>query len=196
MLKIIVATSNEHKISELKNMLNNKVELVSLKDAGILVDPDENGTTYAENAFIKANAVSKFTTLPVLSDDSGIEIEDLGEHVPGIYSHRYALENGGQEALNEKLVKTCAGSNATFVAHFVLLNLHPNERLDFEGTMRGHINTKIEGANGFGYDPIFVPTGYTKSVSTFSPEEKNKISHRFHACQKLLEYLEQNNYLN
>lgn len=195
MLKIVVATNNAHKIQELRAMLSNSVILYSLKDVGIKVDPEENGKTYAENAFIKANAVSKYTDLPVLSDDSGIEIEKLGEHFPGIYSHRYALENGGQEALNLKLTQTCANSKATFTSHFVLLNLKPGQRLDFTGHMYGKINNKVEGANGFGYDPIFVPDGYDCSVSTLKPEEKNKISHRYNAAKELLSYLKINNYL-
>ena len=194
MLKIVVATNNDHKIQELKNMLANKVELLSLKEANINVDPIEDGKTYADNAFIKANEVSKFTDLPVLSDDSGIEIEALGEHFPGIYSHRYAMENGGQAILNESLTKKHPGSKAKFVAHFVLLNLNKKgERLDFEGIMEGSINTKVEGEHGFGYDPIFVPKGYQVSVSTLLPEEKNRISHRYNACKELLKYLTENN---
>ena len=194
MLKIVVATNNDHKIQELKNMLANKVELLSLKEANINVDPIEDGKTYADNAFIKANEVSKFTDLPVLSDDSGIEIEALGEHFPGIYSHRYAMENGGQAILNESLTKKYPGSEAIFVAHFVLLNLNKKgERLDFEGIMEGSINTKVEGEHGFGYDPIFVPKGYQVSVSTLLPEEKNRISHRYNACKELLKYLTENN---
>ena len=193
MLKIVVATNNDHKIQELKSMLANKVELLSLKEANIEVDPIENGKTYADNAFIKASEVAKFTDLPVLSDDSGIEIEALGEHFPGIYSHRYAIENGGQELLNETLTKKYPFTNAKFIAHFVLLNLNKKgERLDFEGIMKGKINNKVEGKHGFGYDPIFVPEGYEVSVSTLLPKEKNKISHRYNAAKELLNYLEAN----
>lgn len=195
MLKIVVATNNIHKIQELRAMLSNSVILYSLKDVGIKVDPIENGKTYAENAFIKANEVAKYTSLPVLSDDSGIEIEKLGDHFPGIYSHRYAMDNGGQEKLNAQLVKTCCHSKAVFTSHFVLLNLKPGQRLDFTGYMYGKINDKVEGTNGFGYDPIFVPDGYSCSVSLLSPEEKNKISHRYNAAKELLTYLRVNNYL-
>ena len=123
-LKICVATNNDHKMGELKDIFKDyAVELYSLKDLNIDVNPDENGKNYAENAFIKASAVAKFTDMPVLSDDSGIEIEALGEHVPGIYSHRYAVEHGGQEITNKMLIEKCAGSKAHFTAHFVLLNL-------------------------------------------------------------------------
>lgn len=194
MLKIVVATNNKHKVDELKGMLSSKVELYTLNDVGINVDPDENGKTYAENAYIKASAVAKFTDLPVLSDDSGIEIEALGDHFPGIYSHRYAIENGGQTLL-EKLVKEIPGSYAKFTSHFVLLNLKPGQRLDFEGIMEGKISDIVEGVNGFGYDPIFIANGYKHSVSTLSPEEKNQISHRYNASKALLNYLKENNYI-
>lgn len=194
MLKIIVATNNAHKVQELHAMLEGKVELLSLKDAGIFVDPVENGTTYKENAFIKASEVAKFTDLPVMSDDSGIEIDELGKNFPGIYSHRYAVENGGQGNLNKILVKKCPHSKARFSCSIVLLNLNfKGERLDFEGKMEGKINDKIEGENGFGYDPIFVPEGYSHSVATLPPEEKNKISHRYNATKKLIEYLKEHN---
>jgi XTP/dITP diphosphohydrolase len=193
MLKIIIATNNAHKVEELNAMLEGKVQLLSLKDAGITVDPDENGKTYSENAFIKAEAVTHFTSLPVMSDDSGIEIDELGKHFPGIYSHRFAMENGGQENLNKMLVKDHAHSKARFTCHIVLLNLNfEGERLDFEGIMEGSINSKVEGEHGFGYDPVFVPSGYKHSVATLPPEEKNVISHRYNAVKKLLNYLKEN----
>ncbi len=193
MLKIVVATNNAHKVEELSAMFEGKVELLSLKDVGIQIDPEENGKTYAENAFIKAEAVTHFTSLPVMSDDSGIEIDELGDHFPGIYSHRYALENGGQEKLNKFLSLNHANSKARFTCHIVLLNLNfKGERLDFEGIMEGYINSKVEGEHGFGYDPIFVPNGYKHSVATLPPDEKNQISHRFNASKKVLKYLKEN----
>lgn len=192
MLEIVVASNNDHKIKELEAMFENKVKLFSLKEVGINVNPDENGKTYEENAYIKASEVAKYTTLPVLSDDSGIEISALGEHFPGIYSHRYAEENGGQAALNEKLIHKCPHSPARFTCHFVLLNLKNFKRVDFEGYMDGKINDKIEGINGFGYDPIFVPNGYLHSVATLPFEEKNKISHRYNASIQLLKFLKDN----
>ncbi len=128
-----------------------------------------------------------------MSDDSGIEIDELGKHFPGIYSHRFAMENGGQENLNKMLVKDHAHSKARFTCHIVLLNLNfEGERLDFEGIMEGSINSKVEGEHGFGYDPVFVPSGYKHSVATLPPEEKNVISHRYNAVKKLLNYLKEN----
>ena len=193
MLKIILATNNEHKVQEFNEMLNGKVNVISLKEANISIDPEENGKTYSENAFIKANAAAELTDLPVMSDDSGIEIESLGEHFPGINSHRYAVENGGHEKLNQILASSSPYAKAKFTCHIVLLNLNcKGERLDFEGIMEGRINDKVEGIHGFGYDPIFVPKGYEHSVATLPPEEKNIISHRYNACRKLLNYLEEN----
>ena len=191
-LTIVVATNNEHKLKELRELFSPyKVNLLSLRQSNIHVDPVEDGNSYKENAFIKANEIAKFTSYPVLSDDSGIEIEALGEHFPGIYSHRYTEANGGQKKVNEFLVKNHHGSKATFYCHMVLLNLEPGKRFDFEGTMEGKINSKVEGEYGFGYDPIFVPNGFEHSVSTLSDDEKNKISHRHNAAVKVIDFLKQ-----
>ena len=195
-LKICVATNNDHKMSELRAIFKDySVELFSLKDLSIDVNPDENGQTYAENAFIKASAVAKFTNLPVLSDDSGIEIDALGENVPGIYSHRYAVENGGQEKVNKMLTEKCAGSKAHFTSHFVLLNLTPNSRHDFEGVVNGKIAGEVNGQGGFGYDPIFIPEGYNVTIAAISAEEKNHISHRYRASIALLNFLKNEKYI-
>lgn len=195
-LKICVATNNDHKMGELKDIFKDyAVELYSLKELGINVNPDENGKNYAENAFIKASEVAKFTNLPVLSDDSGIEIDALGEHVPGIYSHRYAVEHGGQEATNQMLIEKCAGSKAHFTAHFVLLNLTRNSRHDFEGIVNGTIAKEANGNGGFGYDPIFIPEGYKVSIAAISPSEKNHISHRYRASIALLNFLKNEKYI-
>ena len=195
-LKICVATNNDHKMGELKDIFKDyAVELYSLKELEINVNPDENGKNYAENAFIKASEVAKFTNLPVLSDDSGIEIDALGEHVPGIYSHRYAVEHGGQETTNQMLIEKCAGSKAHFTAHFVLLNLTPNSRHDFEGIVNGTIAKEANGNGGFGYDPIFIPEGYKVSIAAISPSEKNHISHRYRASIALLNFLKNEKYI-
>lgn len=195
-LKICVATNNDHKMGELKDIFEDyAVELYSLKELGINVNPDENGKNYAENAFIKASEVAKFTNLPVLSDDSGIEIDALGEHVPGIYSHRYAMEHGGQKATNQMLIEKCSGSKAHFTAHFVLLNLTPGSRHDFEGIVNGTIAKEANGNGGFGYDPIFIPEGYKVSIAAISPSEKNHISHRYRASIALLNFLKNEKYI-
>lgn len=195
-LKICVATNNDHKMGELKDIFKDyAVELYSLKELGINVNPEENGKNYAENAFIKASEVAKFTNLPVLSDDSGIEIDALGEHVPGIYSHRYAMEHGGQETTNQMLIEKCAGSKAHFTAHFVLLNLTPGSRHDFEGIVNGTIAKEANGNGGFGYDPIFIPEGHKVSIAAISPSEKNHISHRYRASIALLNFLKNEKYI-
>lgn len=192
-LKIVVATNNEHKLKELREIFEPyNVALLSLKDVGIEIDPDETGSTYEENAFIKANAVSKFTNLPVLSDDSGIEISELGEHFPGIFSSRYAKANGGQEKINDFLASNHQHSKAYFICHITLLNIDGKSRNDFEGVLEGEINDKVEGSHGFGYDPIFIPKGYKNSVSTLSEKEKNSISHRHNAAIKVIEFLKAN----
>ena len=189
-LTIVVATNNQHKLKELRELFSPyNVELLSLNEANIHVDPDENGNSYKENAFIKASEVAKYTKFPVMSDDSGIEISELGDHFPGIYSSRYAKENGGQEVINEFLSTNHHGSKATFYCHIVLLNLKPGSRYDFEGIMEGKINNKIEGEHGFGYDPIFFLPELNKTTSELSPEEKNRLSHRSLALRKWAEYV-------
>lgn len=141
---------------------------------------------------IKALAIKNYTTLPIIADDSGIEIEALGEHFPGIYTHRYAINNGGQEKTNEMLVKTCPNSKAMFTCVITLVNLI-DKPLVFKGEFKGKISDKIVTGNGFGYDPIFIPDGLNEPVSTLKDEEKNAISHRGIAFNKLISYLKSNN---
>ena len=186
-LKIVVATNNEHKLKELREIFEPyNVALLSLKDVGIEIDPDETGSTYEETAFIKANAVSKFTNLPVLSDDSGIEISELGEHFPGIFSSRYAKANGGQEKINDFLASNHQHSKAYFICHITLLNIDGKSRNDFEGVLEGEINDKVEGSHGFGYDPIFYYPEFKTTLANVSEEKKNSVSHRGVALEKFL----------
>ena len=163
------------------------VEFLTLDDIGFKNEIIEDGKTFKENSLIKAKAVSKFTDLPVLSDDSGIIIDELGENFPGIYSHRYADENGGQEALNNRLIKEIPGSKARFICVITFIN--SGKISQFEGVFEGKISNTIQKLNGFGYDPIFIPEGYDKSASMLSEQEKNAISHRGKAFRKFIEYL-------
>ena len=196
-MKIVVATNNEHKLKEIRDAYSGvPVIFLSLNDVGIQVDPIENGETYLENAIIKASAVAKLTDLPVLADDSGIEIEELGEHTPGIFTSRFAKSNGGQEATNKMLVKKVPNSKARFICDLALLNVVPNEVVHFEGLFEGKISEMIEGEKGFGYDPIFIPVGYEHTVATLPEDIKNKISHRGQALKKLYEFLNKGGYLN
>lgn len=195
MLKIIIASNNPNKIQEYKEILNsNDIELLSLKDLNIVSDPIENGKTFKENSLIKAKEVAKYTDLPIIADDSGIVIKKLGDNFPGIYSKRYQEQNGGAYKNNLRLIKEVANSPAFFTCHITLLNLDGEHH--FEGKMNGKISSVYEGENGFGYDPIFIKNGYKHTIACLSKEEKNKISHRYKATEKLKKFLIKKGYIN
>ena len=192
-MEIVIATSNDHKVKEYQEMVQGlNIKFLSLNDINFHNEIVENGKTFEENSLIKALAIKDYTTLPIIADDSGIEIEALGEHFPGIYTHRYAINNGGQEKTNEMLVKTCPNSKAMFTCVITLVNLIAKP-LVFKGEFKGKISDKIVTGNGFGYDPIFIPNGFNEPVSTLKDEEKNAISHRGIAFNKLISYLKSNN---
>lgn len=193
MVEIVLATNNEHKFNEFKEILNNtNIKLYKLNDLNIISDPNENGKSYKENALIKARSIKDKTNLFILADDTGIEFDALGEHFPGIFSARYAKENGGNDTLNLKLSKEIGGSNATFFSTLVLIT-PSKEELIFESFVKGKVSKLIEGTNGFGYDNIFIPENYNHTYAFLDQEIKNKISHRAKSCQKLLNYLKENN---
>lgn len=194
-MKIVIASSNDHKIFEYNQMVKDyDIEFISLKDIGFTDEIVEDGKTFKENSLIKAKAISKTTSLDVLSDDSGIIIEALGENFPGIYSHRYAIQEGGQEKLNEKLANTVAGSKAYFVC--VLTYIHEGKVYQFEGKFNGKISSFVSNKNGFGYDPIFIPDAYERPVSELDVNKKNEISHRSLAFNQFIEFLKENGLLS
>lgn len=195
MFNILIATNNQNKIKEYKDIFKAyDVKVYSLKDLNIYVDPIENGKTYFENALIKVNAIKPYTNLPIIADDSGIEIDGLGESYPGIYSHRYMEENGGQAKTNDMLVKTCLGHKAKFHCSIVLANLKNKDVIEFVGEVSGSIS-EIKNKDDFGYDPIFKVASLNKTYAELSKEEKDKISHRYLASIKLLNYLKENKYI-
>lgn len=188
MVNIVIATSNKGKIKEYEDMLNNyPVKLYLMSDLNIESDPVENGSTYVENAMIKAEAIKDKTDFYILADDSGVEFEALGEHFPGIHTHRYALENGGNEKLNPILAKKIGGSKATFFSAIALIT--PNKELHtFLGKVEGTVSKTVEGTNGFGYDPIFIIDGNEHTNAYYNEEIKNKMSHRAKALEQVIEY--------
>ena len=190
MNKIIFATGNKDKMKEIRMILSDlDVEILSMKEAGISVDIEENGTTFEENALIKAKAVAAYTDAIVLADDSGLEIDYLNKE-PGVYSARYAGDAHNSEANMKKLLKDMEGienRKAQFRTVFVLI-IDGKEHL-FEGIVKGEITKNRKGASGFGYDPIFIPEGYTQTFAEMGNELKNKISHRALATNKLCKFL-------
>ena len=196
-LTIIISSNNNHKIKEYQEIFSNypNITILSLKDANINVDPEENGATFKENSLIKAKAVAEFTNNLVIADDSGLEIDAL-DGFPGIYSSRFMSNCTYSEKFIAifDMLKNKANRKAQFHCVITLINLI-SEPLFFEGIVRGEIANSPIGSSGFGYDPIFVPEGYSTSFANISEDEKNAISHRGIAVNKMLDYLKHHNYI-
>lgn len=191
MTTIILASNNKDKVKEVKEILK-EYNIISLKDAGIDLDVEENGTTFEENALIKARAVCKLTGQLTMADDSGLEIDYLNKE-PGVYSARYMGENTDYHIKNANLIQRLDGvPDEQRTARFVcaIAAAFPDGRVEtVRGTMEGRIGYEEKGANGFGYDPIFFLPEYGCTSAELSMEEKNKISHRGKALQAIKEEL-------
>lgn len=187
--KILAATTNQGKIREIKEILKD-YEIISLKDAGIDVDVEENGKTFKENAYIKSFEISKLTDLPVLADDSGLEIEALDGR-PGVFSARYAGEDSPYSVKIAKLAEELKDVPkdkrfAQFKCAMCLI-LPDGKKIEAEGvSCKGIILESPRGENGFGYDPVFYSIDYKKTFSEMSMQEKNSVSHRKAALVALL----------
>lgn len=193
--EIILATNNKHKLKEVREILTPEGIIVyGLSDLGLVPEEvDENGSTYYENALIKAKAVQKLTILPIISDDSGIEISALNNE-PGIHSSRYAESFGGYSKTFEhifEILKESKDRSARFVCDIVLLNVDKKPLL-FEGIVEGEIALNTRGNSDFGYDPIFICNEVGLTYAEMSEEEKNIHSHRAKALKKLVTYLKVN----
>jgi XTP/dITP diphosphohydrolase len=193
--EIVLATHNANKVREYRELLAPLGYLIySSKDLNIDDEPVENGTTYAENAYIKAKALRSLVKWPVIADDSGIEIKALGDHFPGLRSARWAKEIGGGDyaVVDQKvieLLKDAKDRSAEYHCCICLLENIASKPLFFEGVCPGHILTEVKGHNGFGYDPIFHYDEGNLDFGTCNEEEKNAVSHRARALQKLVVYL-------
>ena len=186
--KILLATHNSGKIKELTEMLTPfKVEVVSASQLN-LPDVEETGTTFAENAALKAETLSNLTNLPCLADDSGLCVDALDGR-PGVYSARYAPERNFNLAMDKLIAELKATENNDWSAHFscVLAFKEPQKRICFfEGRVNGKIIDSPRGAKGFGFDPIFVPDGFSSTFAEMSQEQKAAISHRGQALQQFI----------
>jgi len=190
MTKIIFATNNQHKLSEIRNILAGKFEVFGLKDIGFEGDIPETGTTLYENASIKSKFVFEKFNTNCFSDDTGLEIDALGGK-PGVYSARYAGEEADSEKNIEKVLEEMTGSKdrSAFFKTVISLILNGKEYF-FEGKVDGKIILEKRGATGFGYDPIFIPDGFTQTFAEMDFATKNQISHRARATAKLVHFLE------
>lgn len=193
-MKLIIASNNKHKIKEIKAILGGSFEeIVSISEAGISHETVEDGKTFMENARKKAREIAEISGFAALADDSGICAHAL-DGAPGIYSARFAGENGGHgddEANNDLLLEKLADKEDRG-AHYTcaMAIAYPDGReVLSEGYMYGTITKERHGTGGFGYDPIFMPEGYSVTVGEITDEEKNKISHRSKALAGILEKL-------
>ncbi|MHC1720556.1 MAG: XTP/dITP diphosphatase [Clostridiaceae bacterium] len=190
MRKLIVASNNPNKISEIKDILKTiPVQIISLKEAGIDTEVEENGKTFLENAHKKAKEISEMVTgAMILADDSGLTVDSLGG-APGVYSARFAGEHGDTKKNNAKLLKLLDGKNeaqrhASFICAMVLITEDGRE-VEVEGKADGLIINEERGTNGFGYDPLFYIEEYDMTFAQMENTLKNKISHRAKALEKL-----------
>jgi XTP/dITP diphosphohydrolase len=212
-MKIVFATNNAHKLSEIRAILGSDFEVLSLSDIGCDVDIPETGTTLEENALLKARYVWEHYHMSCFADDTGLEVEALNG-APGVYSARYAAisvsdgsligKDHDSEANMSRLLSELGENNnrrarfRTVIALIMKKNICPcgcnsikQEHL-FEGIVNGEITRERSGVEGFGYDPIFRPDGYDHTFAELGTEVKNQISHRARATQKLCEFLKTN----
>lgn len=188
-MKLVFASNNQNKINEIKAMLPKSIELLSLKDINCNEDIPETAKTIEGNAILKANYVTQKYNLPCFADDTGLEVEALNGE-PGVFSARYAGENKNSDDNMNKLLenlKDKTNRNAQFKT-VIALNLNSEQHL-FEGIAKGKIISERKGEKGFGYDPIFVPEGFTSTFAEMEMSKKAKLSHRGKATQKLIQFL-------
>ena len=189
MRKLVFATNNAHKLEEVRAVLDNKIEIVSLNELGCYDDIPEIADTLEGNALIKAEYVFNKFEMACIADDTGLEVEALNGE-PGVYSARYGGEPHNAQKNMQKLLTNLKGIENRKARFRTVIVLKDAEReLYFEGTIHGHISETPSGAAGFGYDPVFVPDGYNKSFAELGPELKNKISHRALAVEELIRFL-------
>ena len=191
-MKLVFATNNKHKLQEVRDIVGDWVEVLSLADINCYDDIPETADTLQGNALIKARHIYEKYGLDCFADDTGLEVEAL-DGAPGVYSARYAGDECNSEANMRKLLENLTGKtnrNAQFRTVIALI-VKGEEKL-FNGIVKGTIATEKKGDSGFGYDPIFVPEGHSASFAQMSSEMKNSMSHRFRATQQLSDYLKEN----
>lgn len=188
--KLVFATNNAHKLDEIRAILGDKIEVLSLKDINCDADIPETADTLEGNAALKAEYIYKNYGLDCFADDTGLEVEALGG-APGVYSARYAGGDGhDSEANMRKLLEELDGEqNRKAQFRTAICLIEQGEEHLFEGIVKGSIIEQKRGVSGFGYDPVFMPEGYEETFAEMGNAEKNKISHRARAVEKLCEYL-------
>ena len=191
-MKLVFATNNKHKLQEVRDIVGDRVEVLSLNDINCHDDIPETADTLQGNALIKARHIYNKYGMNCFADDTGLEVEAL-DGSPGVYSARYAGEECNSEANMLKLLQNLTGKNnrnAQFRTVIALI-INGEEKL-FNGIIKGIISNEKRGDSGFGYDPVFIPEGYTESFAQMSGEMKNSMSHRFRATRQLADFLKEN----
>ena len=194
-MELIIASQNQNKLVEFKKILGDKINLFSLSDIGLNQEIPENEKTIKKNAMFKAKFVNTQTGKNVFADDTGLEIDSLNGE-PGVYSARYSGVDRNSDK-NIELVLTKLKNKANRNSRFktIISLIIDGKSVNFEGVVEGKITEEKRGSNGFGYDPIFQPNGYSSTFGEMSLKEKNKISHRSIAINKMVQYLKENNLL-
>ena len=188
-MELVFATNNLNKLKEAQEMLSDSIKILSLKDINCFDEVDETETTLEGNATLKADYITQKFGYNCFADDTGLEVESL-DGKPGVYSARFAGEPANTENNMQKLLSELEGKTNRKAQFRTVISLHlENKHFLFEGICKGEILTEKQGEKGFGYDPIFKPEGFNESFATMSSEEKNKISHRGLAVQKLVDFL-------
>ena len=189
MKKIIFATNNKNKVEEIRTILKESFEIITLQEAGINIDIPEPHFTLKENAIEKASVIYNMTKENCFSEDTGLEVDAL-DGAPGVFSARYAGEQAKAEDNIKKLLHEMEGKQNRKACFTTCICLILNgQQYFFEGKCEGQIATTVAGANGFGYDPIFIPEGYSHTFAELSPAIKSTISHRKKAVTKMTDFL-------
>lgn len=189
MIELIIATHNKHKLAEIRPLIPEHFQLLSLDDVEIFEDIPETADTLEGNAYQKANYVFCRTTRNCFADDTGLEVDALDGR-PGVYSARYAGEGCSYADNNRKLLEELKGvTNRKARFRTIICLFYQGKEHYFEGKVEGSIITELRGIDGFGYDPVFIPDGHSHTYAEMGFEEKNSISHRAEAVRKLREFL-------
>ncbi len=191
MRQLLFFSNNKNKIIEIKKIFKNfNLELLSLNDLEISEEPEESGQTFEENAQIKSDYGFNETGIPCFADDSGICIESLNWK-PGVLSKRFLNDFKNNEACFKSIIKSTKNNNKknAYFKTSISLTINKDQNIVFNGKIDGNISDEVKGDFGFGYDPIFIPINYKKTLAELSTREKNEISHRSIAVTKLINFL-------
>ena len=191
-MELVFATNNKNKILEIKNLIQKNIKLLSLSDIGFKGEIIEDGNSLHENSLIKAKFIRSKYGINCFADDTGLEVHSLNNE-PGIYSSRYAGYPINTNNNIKKLINNLERFSNKSARFRTVISLIINENIySFEGVINGNIIKEIKGKKGFGYDPVFIPNGYNKTFAELSLKEKNLISHRSIAVNKMIRFLEKN----